>query len=124
MHSDGASGSIPFRHSLLAAAIALCLGSVDDAQAQTITGATCFADSGADRALCVTMIGAMREYIQLSGKLDSSCPLNDRDDLGVTYALMDWIRARPERKAESLGTLGKEGLVEIYPCARAAIDAS
>lgn len=116
--------SVPFRHTFLAAAVALCLGGIDAAQAQSITGAACFADSGTDRALCVTMIGAMRENIRLSGKLDASCPLSDRDDLSVTYALMAWIRAHPERKAESLGTLSKEGLAETYPCARAAIDAS
>jgi len=123
-HSDGAPVSTSFRHALLAAAVVLCLGGIGTAQARDITGATCFADSGPDRALCVTMIGAMREIIRLSGKLDASCPLSNRDDLGVTYALMDWIRAHPERKTEELGALSKEGLADIYPCARAAIDAS
>lgn len=82
--------------------------------ALAFNGAVCASDDGADRAVCVAMIGAERESRGFNRQRAACLP--EGDQLAPTYAVMDWIRARPERQSEDLSDLINEALAGIDPC--------
>lgn len=77
-------------------------------------GSVCDSTDGTDRAICVATIGAERES-QGFNRQRATC-LPEGDQLAPTYAVMDWIRARPERQKEDLSDLVNEALANIDPC--------
>lgn len=82
--------------------------------ASAFEGSVCASADGADRAICVAMIGAERESRGFNQQRAACLP--DGDQLAPTYAVMDWIRARPERQKEDLGDLINEAFAGIDPC--------
>lgn len=84
------------------------------APAFALEGTVCASSDGADRAMCVAMIGAERESRGFNQQRAACLP--DGDHLAPTYAVMDWIRARPERQKEDLGQLIDEAIAGIDPC--------
>lgn len=86
---------------------------ISSAAHASIPARTCTAEQGSDRAMCVTMIGAMRGV--LSGG-QTVCSTVDPDDLSDTYAVIEWIRAHPDRQNEELGAITEEVLRELHPC--------
>ena len=81
-----------------------------------IPARTCTADQGTDRALCVTMIGAMRSVLARDGAEKVVCSPVDHSDLSDTYAVIEWIRAHPDRQDEDLGSITEEVLRQFHPC--------
>jgi len=96
-------------------ALTACAGSASQANS-AIPARTCTADQGSDRALCVTMIGAMRTVLRRDTTERVVCSPVDLVDLSDTYAVIDWIRAHPERQGEALGAITEEVLRELHPC--------
>jgi hypothetical protein len=90
--------------------------SVESAVGEDIdmTAKSCTADAGADRAFCVTMIGGTREELRQGGS--TVCSPNGPNDLSDTYAVIDFIRAHPERQAEEIGAITQEVLQKLHPC--------
>ncbi|WP_374377600.1 hypothetical protein [Dongia sp.] len=82
------------------------------------TGATCNSTDGEDRAACMATIGAVRSIIGDANTSDPACARGARDDLQVSYAVIDWIKAHPERQGEDLAALAREALMQIDPCAQ------
>jgi hypothetical protein len=78
-----------------------------------IPARTCLADGGSDRAMCVTMLGAERTNLADTRTACSPLPL---DDLGDTYAVMDWIRAHPDAQDQELADVARSVLTKLYPC--------
>jgi hypothetical protein len=83
------------------------------AVAEGISAKTCMADDGSDRAMCVTMIGAMRQVLA-DGK--TVCSQVRSNDLSDTHAVIDFIRAHPDRQNEGLGAVTEEVLKKLHPC--------
>jgi hypothetical protein len=77
-------------------------------------GSVCASADGTDRAVCVVMIGAERESRGFNRQRAACLP--EGDQLAPTYAIIDWIRARPERQNEDLSHLINEALADIDPC--------
>jgi hypothetical protein len=73
----------------------------------------CASADGADRAMCVVMIGAERGVLN-DGK--TVCSNVAPDDLSDTYAVMDFIRAHPDRQQEELGDVIEQVLKKLHPC--------
>jgi hypothetical protein len=95
----------------------LCLGLIasvaNSAVAQDMTAKACTADSGVDRAMCVAQIGGAR---QMLSDQKTVCSPNSPDDLSDTYAVIDFIRAHPERQSEDVGAVTEDVLTKLYPC--------
>lgn len=106
---------------LLSVSLAVLLGNAAPAKAVDMTGKACFADDGQERAICIVMIGATRGLVASSKNVDPACPVSDPHDMKVSYGVIDWIRARPERKDEELGPLIREALLDVDPCTRAVL---
>ena len=85
------------------------------------TGATCHATDGEDRAACMATIGAVRAIIGDSNNSDPACARGARDDMQISYAVIDWIKAHPERQNEDLAALAREALMQIDPCAQQGV---
>jgi|UPI0004896FDD hypothetical protein len=81
--------------------------------AQDMTAKACTAETGADRAFCVTMIGAMRPILSDQKIVCSPVAPNDLSD---TYAVIGFIRAHPERQSEKIGAITEEVLKKMHPC--------
>jgi hypothetical protein len=62
------------------------------------------------------MIGAMRSVLGRDTTQNLVCSPVDPDDLSDTYAVIEWIRAHPDRQGEALGAITKEVLRELHPC--------
>jgi hypothetical protein len=86
--------------------------------AAAYTGETCVNPDDESRALCIVMIGAMRGSSAGTNASDPACAASNPDDLSVSYAIIDWIKASPERQHEDLGKLINEALISVDPCAR------
>jgi hypothetical protein len=78
-----------------------------------MTAKGCTANTGADRAFCVTMIGATRQALSDQKIVCSPVAPNDLSD---TYAVIDFIRAHPERQSEEVGAITEEVLKKMHPC--------
>jgi hypothetical protein len=78
----------------------------------TIPARSCLAKTGQDRAMCVTLLGALRTMWQ-GKKICSPVP---PEDLADTYAVMDWVRAHPEVNDEELGDVAERVLTKLHPC--------
>jgi hypothetical protein len=52
---------------------------------------------------------------------DPACQRVGRDDMALTYGVVDWIKARPERQQSDLVGLIREALMEIDPCAQRSL---
>ena len=96
----------------------IAAGSCFASAADTILGRSCATGESVGRALCVTMIGAMRETMRDGRPLDGyrACSPNDPNSLEDTYAVIDWIKAHPERQGDDLGLLTEEVLSALHPC--------
>jgi hypothetical protein len=73
----------------------------------------CASNRGGDRATCVTMIGAVRAAL---GDQRAICGEYDPADLADTYAVMDWVKAHPERQSDDLAGVISEVLQQRHPC--------
>jgi hypothetical protein len=73
----------------------------------------CASKDGTDRAMCVTMIGAERTVLNDGKAVCSNVAPNDLSD---TYAVMDFVRAHPERQEDELGKVTEEVLKKLHPC--------
>jgi hypothetical protein len=97
----------------------LCLGVVGFPTGSTsgqdidMTAKACTADSGQNRAFCVAMIGGTRQMLSDGKVVCSPASLNDLSD---TYAVIDFIRAHPERQGEKIGAITEEVLKKLHPC--------
>src|SRR5688572_11246920 len=91
----------------LAVALTACASSAAQADS-AIPARTCTADQGSDRAMCVTMIGAMRTVLGRDTTEKVVCSPVDPHDLSDTYAVIEWIRAHPDRQGEELGAITEE----------------
>ena len=100
---------------VLAVALTACVGSAAQADS-TIPARTCTADQGSDRAMCVAMIGAMRTVLGHDTTERVVCSPVDPDDLSDTYAVIEWVRAHPDRQGEELGAITEEVLRALHPC--------
>jgi hypothetical protein len=78
-----------------------------------IPARSCLADSGSDRAMCVTMLGAERTNLADTRTVCSPLPL---DDLADTYAVIEWIRAHPEAQDQELADVAGTVLKQMHPC--------
>lgn len=80
------------------------------------TGQDCLAEDGESRAMCLAMIGAVREISRSESSQDPACASGGADDLAISYAVIDWIKAHPERQGEDLALLIREALIGLDPC--------
>jgi len=73
---------------------------------------------GKDRAMCVILIGAVRQFMHDGKPMHgfTACSKVDPHDLSDTYAIMDWIRAHPERQQDDLLNVAPEALQKLHPC--------
>jgi hypothetical protein len=101
------------RTATIAGVLGVTLTAFWSGPALALTAKTCAADGGTDRAMCVAMIGAEREILA-GGK--TVCSPVDPNDLADTYAVIDFIRAHPERQSEELGAITEEVLKKMHPC--------
>ena len=101
------------RTTMLAGALGVTFSAFWSGSALALTAETCVADGGADRAMCVAMIGAKRQMLS-DGK--TVCSPVDPNDLSDTYAVIDFIRANPDRQGEALGAITEEVLKKMHPC--------
>ena len=101
------------RKAMLAGAVGVMFSAFCSGSALALTAETCVADGGANRAMCVAMIGAEREMLS-DGK--TVCSKVDPNDLSDTYAVIDFIRANPDRQGEQLGAVTEEVLKKLHPC--------
>lgn len=86
--------------------------------ATAYTGQDCVAEDNEARAICIAMIGAVRTSTAGADMGDPACATHNPDDLAVSYAVIDWIKAHPERRSENLTQLIREALVTIDSCAQ------
>lgn len=115
-HFSAGKGRIMALEKLECFALVVALTACASSAAQTdsaIPARTCTADQGSDRAMCVTMIGAMRAVL---GDAKVVCSPVDPHDLSDTYAVIEWIRDHPDRQGEKLGAVTEEVLRELHPC--------
>src|SRR3954466_14887603 len=90
----------------IGALIVLLVATAATAQA-AMPAKVCASEDETDRAMCVAMIGAERSILN-DGK--TVCSNVAPDDLADTYAVMDFIRAHPERQQDELGQVTVEVL--------------
>jgi hypothetical protein len=62
------------------------------------------------------MIGAMRTVLGRDTTERAVCSPVGPGDLSDTYAVIDWIRAHPDRQGEELGAITEEVLRDLHPC--------
>lgn len=98
--------------------LAICGLILTMAPAFAETGQTCMATDAENHAVCLSMIGAVRELAQGDSMADPTCVA---DDLAPTEAVIDWIRLHPERAGNDLAVLIREALITVDPCARGAL---
>ena len=95
----------------------LCFGiagiAAQSARGQDLMAGACTDDSGPKRAYCVAMIGTVREVTR---EEKTVCSPNDPNDLSDTHAVIDFIRAHPERQRESIGSIAEDVLKKLHPC--------
>jgi hypothetical protein len=108
------------RHLCLALSFAAALLLSDFALAEDSVPATVCLDKthGQDRAMCVMVIGAIRQMLHGGKPVESyrACSPVDPHDLSDTYRIMDWIAKHPDRQGDNLPNLSAELLQQFYPC--------
>jgi uncharacterized protein (DUF2141 family) len=107
------------RYALLLAAGILPLLAAGTATAAGTKASVCVDETQENnRTVCVIVIGAAREFMRdgnPAGEFRACSPV-DPDDLSDTYAVMDWIRAHPERQDRDIMYVVPEALQDLHPC--------
>jgi len=110
------------RNAILLAIGLLCLPAsiavADEVEAPSNASLCLDENNSRERVFCFTTIDQIRSYMRGGKPIGSfnACSLVDLHDLSDTYAVIDWIRAHPERQEDDLNEVAAEALQRLHPC--------